>query len=82
MRMAVEEMAAVDLGDLGGRVGVVNAHATSTIVGDRAEALAIGKICDGFFGKEKLFVTANKSAIGHGFGAAGSIESVFGIKSL
>lgn len=82
MKMAIDEFSETEPEIFKKGVGLVNAHATSTFVGDLAEALAIGKISDEFFGKDRLYVTANKSAIGHGFGAAGSIESVFGIKSL
>lgn len=82
MKMAIDEWAESDPEGSKDCTGLVNAHATSTVVGDQAEALAISRISDELFGKDRLFVTANKGAIGHGFGAAGSIESVFGIKSL
>src|SRR4029077_5717744 len=52
----------------------LNAHATSTPEGDRAELEAIRTI----FGDhaEKVAVTANKSMLGHTLGAAGAIEAI------
>jgi 3-oxoacyl-[acyl-carrier-protein] synthase II len=51
----------------------INAHATSTPMGDAGEARAIGRV----FGEhaERILVTANKSMIGHTLGAAGGIET-------
>ncbi|WP_194891431.1 beta-ketoacyl-[acyl-carrier-protein] synthase family protein [Catenulispora pinisilvae] len=58
-------------------IGHVNAHGTSTIAGDLAEAAAL----------QSLFaasppVTATKSVIGHAIGAAGAIEAVCVVLSL
>ncbi|MGY1743704.1 MULTISPECIES: beta-ketoacyl-[acyl-carrier-protein] synthase family protein [unclassified Blastococcus] len=58
-------------------VGHVNAHATSTPVGDTAEAAAIR----GALG-EHVLVTATKSQTGHLLGAAGALESVFTVLAL
>jgi 3-oxoacyl-[acyl-carrier-protein] synthase II len=58
-------------------VGHVNAHATSTPIGDTAEAGAIR----GSLGDDVL-VTATKSQTGHLLGAAGALESVFTILAL
>jgi 3-oxoacyl-[acyl-carrier-protein] synthase II len=58
-------------------IGHVNAHATSTPVGDTAEAAAIR----GALGQDVL-VTATKSQTGHLLGAAGALESVFTILAL
>lgn len=58
-------------------VSFVNAHATSTPIGDSAEAKAISKI----FSKN-IIVSANKGCLGHTLGAAGAIESIFTILSL
>lgn len=52
----------------------LNAHATSTQVGDKGELAAI----KGVFGENSgLAVTSTKSAIGHLLGAAGGIEAIF-----
>ena len=63
-----------------GDVDHVNAHATSTPEGDRAELQAIRTI----FGDhaERLAITANKSMTGHTLGAAGAIEAVATIMTM
>ncbi len=58
----------------------LNAHATSTPEGDRAELQAIHTI----FGDHapQVAVTANKSMLGHTLGAAGALESISVIQAL
>lgn len=58
----------------------VNAHATSTPEGDKAELQALRTI----FGDHapRVAVTANKSMLGHTLGAAGAIESIAVIQAL
>jgi len=58
----------------------VNAHATSTPEGDKAELQAIRTI----FGEDagKVAVTANKSMLGHTLGAAGAIEAIATIMAM
>ncbi|RFU22114.1 beta-ketoacyl-[acyl-carrier-protein] synthase family protein [Geodermatophilus marinus] len=58
-------------------IGHVNAHATSTPVGDTAEAAAIRDTIG-----EHVLVTATKSQTGHLLGAAGALESVFTVLAL
>jgi len=50
----------------------VNAHATSTSVGDATEAQSIGKVFGG-----KTAVSSTKSMTGHELGAAGANELVY-----
>lgn len=58
----------------------VNAHATSTSEGDKAELQAIRTV----FGDDagRVAVTANKSMIGHTLGAAGAIEAIATIMAI
>jgi 3-oxoacyl-[acyl-carrier-protein] synthase II len=58
----------------------VNAHATSTVEGDRAELQAIRTIFGD--GAPDLAITANKSMLGHTLGAAGAIEAIATIQAL
>jgi len=58
----------------------VNAHATSTPEGDKAELAAIKTI----FGEDagRVAITANKSMIGHTLGAAGAIEAIASVLAI
>ncbi|EIK44238.1 3-oxoacyl-(acyl-carrier-protein) synthase 2 [Cellvibrio sp. BR] len=56
----------------------LNAHATSTPVGDKGELAAIKRVFKLESGGEgKIAVTSTKSATGHLLGAAGGIETIF-----
>ena len=61
-------------------IGYINAHATSTPLGDAVEVAAIKKV----FGEQayRIPVNATKSMIGHLLGAAGSVEAIVTILSL
>jgi len=53
-------------------IDMINAHGTSTVAGDRVEALALKEV----FGRrlKDIHVTANKSMTGHMFAASGALE--------
>jgi len=60
-------------------VNYINAHATSTPVGDMAEVNALKKV---FSNPEKIVMNATKSMIGHCLGAAGGIEAIATLKAI
>jgi beta-ketoacyl ACP synthase len=61
-----------------GDVDHVNAHATGTIAGDRAEAKAINRA----MGAHAPAVYAPKAALGHSVGAVGAVESILTVLAL
>ncbi len=56
----------------------INAHATSTAIGDILESIAIKRLIK----NNNTTVTSNKSMIGHLLGAAGCVESILTILSI
>ena len=75
MRGALE-MAGLKAAD----IGYINAHSTSTPVGDAAELAAISAV---FAGRGRdLAISSSKSALGHLLGAAGAVEAIAAVKAL
>ncbi|MHC4428190.1 MAG: beta-ketoacyl-ACP synthase II [Planctomycetota bacterium] len=75
MEMAVQS-GGLDLED----VGYINAHGTSTPLGDTAEVHAVNRL----FGDHasKVVMSSTKSMTGHALGAAGGIESVITVLAV
>lgn len=61
-------------------IGYINAHGTSTPVGDGIECTAVKRL----FGSalDKISMSSTKSAIGHLLGAAGAVEAIYSIMAL
>ncbi len=66
-------MALQDAGMTPAQIGYVNAHATSTPIGDLNEARAIDEV----FGDSKPYVTSTKSLTGHEMWMAGASEIIY-----
>jgi len=74
MQEAVK-MAKIDANE----INYINAHGTSTLVGDDIELKAIMKLIKD---NKNIKISSTKSSIGHLLGAAGSVESIFTILSI
>lgn len=61
-------------------VDYVNAHATSTPIGDPSECIAISKVFEGCL--DKLHISGTKSMTGHLLGAAGAVEGIATVLSI
>jgi 3-oxoacyl-[acyl-carrier-protein] synthase II len=75
MKAAIKR-AGIDVGD----IDYVNAHGTSTPMGDEIELGAVQRL----FGNAgaKLAMSSTKSSIGHLLGAAGSVEAIFSLLAI
>lgn len=72
-------MALAQAGISPSQVQHLNAHATSTPVGDRGELAAIRAL---FGAESSVAITSTKSATGHLLGAAGGVAAIFTVLAL
>ena len=75
MQMAIKR-AGISVAD----IDYVNAHGTSTPLGDEIELGAVERLVGGAAGR--LSMSSTKSSIGHLLGAAGSVEAIFSILAM
>ena len=61
-------------------IDYINAHGTSTPVGDGIECTAVKRLFANELGKFSM--SSTKSAIGHLLGAAGAVEAIYSIKAI
>jgi len=74
------KLALVDAGVTPAQVDYINAHATSTTIGDAVEAKAIKQLFKAR--ADKVAINATKSLIGHTLGAAGAIGGIASVLAL
>lgn len=76
------ELALKEAGLKTSEIDYINAHGTSTHVGDIAESNAIAKLFGDKEENKNLLVSSTKSMTGHMLGGAGSVEAIISIKAM
>jgi 3-oxoacyl-[acyl-carrier-protein] synthase II len=79
-QIAAMRMALADAGVAAGDVAHVNAHATSTVVGDLIEARSVRGVLGG--AADGVALSATKSMTGHLLGGAGAVETIFTVMAV
>ncbi len=77
---AAMQLAIVDAGIDASEIDYINAHGTSTLLGDKAETKAIKMVLGEHAYKTKI--SSTKGALGHSLGASGGIEGVILCKTI
>ena len=77
---ACMQLALDDAGLDAGGIGHVNAHGTSTPVGDEIELRAVERLLGNSAAKTTM--SSTKSSVGHLLGAAGAVEAIFSVLSI
>lgn len=63
------------------KIGYINAHGTSTPVGDEIELNSVQRLFENELSKG-ILMSSTKSSVGHLLGAAGSVEAIFSILAM
>jgi 3-oxoacyl-[acyl-carrier-protein] synthase II len=62
------------------QIGYINAHGTSTPLGDVCEFNSVKSVFSNCL--DKISMSSTKSAMGHALGAAGSLEAIFSVEAM
>lgn len=73
----VVRLALADAGVEAHQLGYINAHATATVVGDAAEAEALGRVVG-----DRVPISSTKGHLGHTLGSCGAMEAITCIEAM
>ena len=62
------------------QIDYINAHGTSTPLGDKAETIAVKRVFNGY--AHKVNISSTKSQLGHLLGASGGVELIVSLLAL